>query len=111
MVDVPRAKLSEELLGSEGLEVVDEELPELEDVVAREVVPAFDDDDLGTEQLGFDGRAKAAGPGPSHQDPLIFCQESMVRLLAGLCIQDLEDLSALKWNLLGDNILSSFVFF
>ena len=99
MVDVPRAKLSEELLGSEGLEVVDEELPELEDVVAREVVPAFDDDDLGTEQLGFDGRAKAAGPGPSHQDPLIFCQESMVRLLAGLNINDIKYLAVFEWNL------------
>ena len=99
MVDVPRAKLSEELLGSEGLEVVDEELPELEDVVAREVVPAFDDDDLGTEQLGFDGRAKAAGPGPGHQDPLIFCQESMVRLLAGLHINDIKYLAVFEWNL------------
>ncbi len=33
MVDVSGAKFSKELLGPEGLEVVDEELPELEDVV------------------------------------------------------------------------------
>jgi hypothetical protein len=33
VVDVSGAKFSKELLGPEGLEVIDEELPELEDVV------------------------------------------------------------------------------
>jgi len=46
VIDVSRAKLPEELFGSERLEVVDEELPELEDVIPGEVLATFDDYDL-----------------------------------------------------------------
>ena len=46
MIDISSAKLSKELFGPQGLEVVDEELPELEDVVPGEVLATFDDDDL-----------------------------------------------------------------
>jgi hypothetical protein len=38
VVDVSGAKFSKELLGPEGLQVIDEELPELEDVVPVEKV-------------------------------------------------------------------------
>ena len=99
MVDVPGAKFAEELLGSERLEVVDEELPELEDVVAGEVVPPLDDDDLGTEQLGLNGCPEAAGSSPGHQDTHLFGQVALVGLLAGLLVQDLEDLPVLERDL------------
>ncbi len=46
MVDVSGTKLAKELLGPDRLEVVDEKLPELEDVVSAEIVPPFDDHDL-----------------------------------------------------------------
>ncbi len=48
MVNVSGTKFAEELLGPDRLEVVDEKLPELEDVVPAEVVPPFDDYDLIT---------------------------------------------------------------
>jgi hypothetical protein len=46
VIDVSRAKLSEELFGTQRLEVVDEELPELEDVVPGKVLATFDHDNL-----------------------------------------------------------------
>ncbi len=46
MVDVAGTKLAEKLLGPDRLEVVDEKLPELEDIVPAEVVPPFDDNNL-----------------------------------------------------------------
>jgi hypothetical protein len=39
MVNISGTKFAEELLGPDRLEVVDEKLPELEDVVPAEVVP------------------------------------------------------------------------
>jgi hypothetical protein len=46
MVNISGTKFAEELLGPDRLEVVDEKLPELEDVVPAEVVPPLDDYDL-----------------------------------------------------------------
>jgi hypothetical protein len=46
VINISRAKLSEELFGTQRLEVVDEELPELEDVVPGEVLATFNDDNL-----------------------------------------------------------------
>jgi hypothetical protein len=46
MIDVSGTKFPEELLGPDRLEVVDEKLPELEDVVPAEVVPPLNDYDL-----------------------------------------------------------------
>jgi len=48
MIDGTGAELSKELLGTERLEVVDGVRPEMKDVIARETVALFHDDDAGS---------------------------------------------------------------
>ena len=60
VIDGPCAKFPEELFRAQCPQVVNDERPQVEDVVARESVPLLDDHHFGAEQLGLDRRAKSA---------------------------------------------------
>ena len=84
MVDLSRAELAHELLDAEALEVVEEELPEFEDVVPRELVPLLHENRLGTEQLGLDGRSETDRATSHHQDTAALRISAAVGFLLGL---------------------------
>ena len=58
MVDAPRRELPIELLGAQGLEVIEQELPQLEDVVPRELRPPLHDHRPRAQQLRLYGGAE-----------------------------------------------------
>ena len=60
MVDGSGAKLSVELFGAEASQVLDVVRPEVKNVVAAEPVALLDHDDLGPEELSFNGSAETA---------------------------------------------------
>ena len=62
MVDGAGAELSEELLGSEGFQVVDEEGPEMEDVVARVAVTLLHYHSFASQQGDLNGSAQTTRP-------------------------------------------------
>lgn len=67
VVDRAGAEFAEELLGAEAAQILDDERPEVEHVVARHAVALLHHHDLGAQQLGLDRRAHAAGTTADYQ--------------------------------------------
>ena len=58
MVDASRRELPVELLGAQGLEVIEQELPQLEDVVPGKLRPPLHDHRPRAQQLRLYGGAE-----------------------------------------------------
>lgn len=67
VVNSASAEFSEELLGAERLEIVDEVRPEMEDVIAREALPLLHNHRLAAHQRHFDGGTQTARPATNNQ--------------------------------------------
>ena len=84
MVDLPRAELAHKLLGSEALEVGQEELPQLEDVVPCEIPTLLDEHGPGSQELCFDCRPEPDRAAPDNEDATALRISASVRFLLGL---------------------------
>jgi len=60
VVDRAGAELAEELLGAEGPQILDDEGPQVEDVVPAYPISLLDDHHFASQELRLDGRAEAA---------------------------------------------------
>lgn len=67
VIDGAGAKFPEEFFRPQGAEIVDDEGPQVKDVVPRHAIPFLDNHDLGSQQLGLYGRTKAAWPASDDQ--------------------------------------------
>lgn len=74
VIDGTSTKPSEELLGTEGFEVVNDERPQVKDVVPGDPVPLFHNNDFSTKQLSLDRRPQATRASANHQHLNIFKQ-------------------------------------
>lgn len=61
MLQAARTKLGIENLGAQRLKVLDNELPEMENIVAREFVPLLDHNHMCSQQCALDGGSQTAG--------------------------------------------------
>lgn len=67
MIDRAGAKLAEKLLGPETPQILYDEGPQVQHVVSRHSVSLLHHHDLGTQQLGLDGRSHAAWSATNDQ--------------------------------------------
>ena len=94
MVDGSCRELPVKLFSPESLQVVNEELPELEDIVPGELGPPLHDDRPGPEELGLQGGPEAHGAGPhnQHSVPLAVEAVAAVELVPSLLLEYFENL-------------------
>lgn len=68
MIDGAGTEFPKELFSSQVSEIVDQEWPEMKDIVSGKTVSLLHDDYLRTKHGKFYGCSEAAGPGPYDEN-------------------------------------------
>ena len=89
VIDGSSRELSVKLFSTKSLQVVNEKLPEFEDVIPRELRPPLHDDCPGTQKLSLQGRPETNRPRPHHQHSVPLAVEAVatVELFSSLLLQ------------------------